>query len=289
MNQDESKNESIIANKYKLLKPLGQGSCGSIYQGENIRTGEIVAIKMESASTYTGLLKHETKIYQYLNICCKKDDDEPVHGIPRVRWFGRYEDNYYMVIDMLGNSLNTIKERKGCFSLQTISQVGTQIVQRLSFLHDNGLVHRDVKPANFLLGPPGKERIIHLIDYGFCKRRMNGRHETMNGDHKKRTAIIGTPNFISVGVHLLNEPDVMDDLESVGYMLIYFYLDKLPWDTPGLSLDSVMIAKMELLTKREMWEKTIPPAFLDFIQVVQTGDEESFDYNELIEILRRLA
>lgn len=278
-----NKNQPVIANKYKLIKPLGKGSYGSIYQGENIRTGELVAIKTESILNYTGLLKHETKIYQYLNICCKKSENGI--GIPSVRWFGRDEDNYYMAIDMLGESLETIKERKGSFSLQTVSQLGIQMIERLQFLHENGLVHRDVKPSNFLLGPKGKEKILHLIDFGFCKRHMNGRHEQVNGSHKKRTAIIGTPNFVSVAVHQLNEPDIRDDLESVGYMLIYFYLERLPWDEHGATLNDVMNAKMDLLLKREMWEKIIPPAFLKFIETVQTL-ENDIDYDELINLLK---
>jgi serine/threonine protein kinase len=165
------------------------------------------------------------------------------------------------------------------------SQLGIQMIERLQFLHENGLVHRDVKPSNFLLGPKGKEKILHLIDFGFCKRHMNGRHEHVNGSHKKRTAIIGTPNFISVAVHQLNEPDIRDDLESVGYMLIYFYLERLPWDGVGATLTDVMNAKMELLLKREMWEKIIPPAFLNFIKTVQTLDS-GIDYDELINLLK---
>jgi serine/threonine protein kinase len=86
---------SLIGNKYKLLEKIGEGSFGSIYKGENIRTHELVAIKVEPINNNTKLLKNESIIYQYLN------NNE---GLPNVKWFGKDQINYYMVINLLGES-----------------------------------------------------------------------------------------------------------------------------------------------------------------------------------------
>jgi serine/threonine protein kinase len=269
----------IIGNKYKLIKLIGKGCYGLVYCGENIRTGELVAIKVESVSSATGLLKHETKIYQYLNTCLKHDIIS--QGIPSVKWFGRDTDNYYMVIDMLGESLEAIKERKGPFSLRTVLQIGIQAVKRLKLLYECGFVHRDIKPGNFLLGPKGKSHLLYLIDFGFCK-------PWKNNSTKKRTSIIGTPNFISVSVHNLNEPIPKDDLESVGYVLLYFYLDKLLWDNPSLTLQEIMKMKLDLIERRKVWEKKIPPILLNFIASVKETNEFSPDiYVNLIQLLNQ--
>jgi len=270
----------IVGNKYKLIKLIGKGCYGSIYRGENIRTGEIVAIKVEPMSTVSGLLKNETKIYQYLNTCLKQNAFS--QGIPSVKWFGRDTSNYYMVMDMLGESLEAIKERRGCFSLQTILQIGIQAIKLIRVIHNYGLMHRDIKPSNFLLGPIGKTNLIYLIDFGFCKT-----WKTRSQSVIKRTSIIGTPNFISLNVHTLNEPIPRDDLESIGYVLLYFYLDKLPWDKPNITLEEIMNIKLDLIQRRKVWEKTIPPILLDFIYTVQTIHELTADsYITLIRILK---
>ena len=82
---------SLINNKYKIIEELGEGSFGKIYQGENIRTNELVAIKIESIQNGNKLLKNESIIYQYL---------VNTPGVPQIKWFGKDADNYYMVINL---------------------------------------------------------------------------------------------------------------------------------------------------------------------------------------------
>ena len=91
----------IINKKYKIINKIGEGSFGLIYKGQNIRTNEYVAIKIEPIENELKLLKNESQIYQYLN------NNE---GIPNVKWFGKDNINYYMVINLLGHSLQTIKK-----------------------------------------------------------------------------------------------------------------------------------------------------------------------------------
>jgi serine/threonine protein kinase len=105
----------LINNKYNLLEKIGEGSFGSIYRGQNIRTSEYVAIKIEPINNETKLLKNESLIYQYLNNSS---------GIPSVKWFGKDEINYYMVINLLGESLEQVKNKFGTFSLQLILKIG---------------------------------------------------------------------------------------------------------------------------------------------------------------------
>ena len=110
---------SLIGNKYKLLEKIGEGAFGLIYKGENIRTKELVAVKIEPIVHDLKLLKNESIIYQYLI------NNE---GIPNVKWFGKDKTNYYMVINLLGESLQSLKERKQSFSLKLVLQIGIQIL-----------------------------------------------------------------------------------------------------------------------------------------------------------------
>jgi serine/threonine protein kinase len=152
----------IISNKYEILEQIGEGGFGKIYKGRNIRTGENVAIKVEPIANQTKLLKNETKIYQYL---------AAGEGIPQIKWFGVDEVNNYMVTTLLGDSLSALKEKYNTFSLKVVLQIGKQMLERLRFVHEMGLIHRDVKPDNFLMG---KENTLYIIDFGLCRKYLKG-------------------------------------------------------------------------------------------------------------------
>ena len=289
----------IIGNKYKLLNLIGSGLFGTIYKGENINTGETVAIKVEPLNNSTKLLKNETKVYHYLNFNCNKKKDV---GIPKVKWFGVDDENYYMVIELLGPSLQSIKEERESFSLKTIIELGIQLIRRVEFLHNLGLIHRDIKPDNFLLGIGLNKNTIYMIDFGFCKKYEQdddvGKYKNDNGKsnidckeysdqlsrtHKKRESIIGTPNYVSINVHKYNDPERKDDLESVCYMLLYFYLGKLPWDLPNITNEQILEMKIDLITE-EKQKEIIPSFFLKLIFLVQNTQGKP-KYNELVNIL----
>ena len=102
-------NDNIINKKYRLIEKIGSGSFGSIYKAENIRTKELVAIKVESIKSETKLLKNESIIYQYLS---------NIKGIPNIKWYGKNDLFYFMVIDLLGDSLEKlVKGRKLPFKI----------------------------------------------------------------------------------------------------------------------------------------------------------------------------
>ena len=151
---------AIINKKYVLLDKIGSGSFGSIFKGQNIRTNEYVAIKIESIKDELKLLKNESNIYQYLNGC---------ESIPCVKWFGKDEYNYYMVINLLGDSLQDLINKNKFFSLALTLKIGIKVLIILKTIHEKGLVHRDIKPDNFLFGL-NRINNIYLIDFGFLTR-----------------------------------------------------------------------------------------------------------------------
>ena len=208
--------------KYEFIEQIGAGCFGVIYRGRNIRTGEQVAIKVEPVRNNTMLLKNESVIYQYLKDCS---------GIPNVKWFGKDEHNYYMVIDLLGQSLEQLKTERGSLSLKLTSQIGQQILGILQSIHELGLVHRDIKPDNFLLGLNEKSKQLFMIDFGFCKKYSKKPAMT--------TSLIGSPNYASINAHNCIELSRRDDLESLGYMLIYLHLGKLLWS------DNILQSKLQ--------------------------------------------
>jgi serine/threonine protein kinase len=204
----------MIANKYKILNKISEGSFGLVYKGQNIRTGEKVAIKIEKRSGEYNVLKAEAKIYQYLG---------KLDGFPQLKWFGTDIKYNYLVIDLFNYSLHTLIKIKETISFSSCLHFGIQMIERLETLHSKLLLHRDIKPDNFLLDLNNK---IYLIDYGFCKRYD---HDGKHIEERKINSIIGTVNFVSINVHKFLEPSRRDDLESVIYIIIYMLYGTLPW------------------------------------------------------------
>ena len=202
----------LIANKYSLKGKISNGDFGFVFKAENIRTGEEIALKGENIKSELKLLKNETKIYQYL---------QGEKGFPTLYWYGIHEDIYFMAIQLLGSSLKKVRETSFTFSLDFIYFIGIQMIERLEKLHSKGLIHRDIKPDNFLFGKNEKRSEVYLIDFGFCKSYVSD-----DGSHiplRENRNMIGTPNFVSLNVHYGIETSRRDDLESVFYIMLYFH------------------------------------------------------------------
>lgn len=251
--------------KYEVIEKIGQGCFGAIYRGRNIRTGEFVAIKVEAIQSETRLLKNESNVYQYLRDCL---------GIPKVKWFGKDETNYYMVIELLGPSLEQLKIERGTLTLQLVMQVGQQILGILQSIHEMGLVHRDIKPDNFLLGLNDKSKQLYMIDFGFCKKCSVSEPATTTG-------LIGSPNYASINAHGCMELSRRDDLESLGYMLMYLCLGNLPWSNSA-DKESIRAQKVHILE-----DLRVPVVLIGYLRYVRSLKfNEPPDYKFLLDFMK---
>jgi serine/threonine protein kinase len=268
----ELENNTIIANKYIIQEKIGNGSFGSIYKGINQRTNEKVAIKIELIEKKTKLLKNESVIYQYL-----KDID----GIPNVKWFGKDLKYYYMIIPLLGESLEIYKNNNNSISLETILQIGKKMLNLLEIIHSKGLVHRDIKPDNFLFGLDNK---LHLIDFGFCKGYLiDNKHVSI----KKTSSLIGSVNFASFYSHEHLELSRRDDLISLGYILYYLYYGNLVWSKINFHSNYEENNNKISVMKKKIVKKMNLISFLkNFLEYTyQLSYEENPNYQFLKEIL----
>ena len=261
----------MLANKYKLLEKLSQGSFGKVFKAENIRTGEIVAIKTEVKSKEQKSLKMEAKIYQYL---------ANTDGIPQLKWFGATNNVNYLVTNLLEHSVTSLVKKYGRLSVKTVLLLGTQMIERLEILHGHYLIHRDIKPDNFMINISDKTNKVFLIDFGFCKRyNYEGNHI----EFKMNKTLIGTPNYVSLNVHKGCEPSRRDDLESCLYVMIYMLFGKF-FSVNGEEQDpfKILVLKKEQLTN-------IPRFLTIAINYVRTlRFEEEPDYKYIIRIFSEL-
>ena len=269
----------LINNKYKLIEKIGSGNFGSIYKAENIRTRELVAIKTESILSETKLLKNESIIYQYL---------ANTKGIPIVKWFGKDQLNYYMVLNLLGQSLQNLRDTRGNFSLKLTLQIGIKVLFLIKTIHDKGLIHRDIKPDNFLFGLNENSKEIYIIDFGFSKTFIDDNSENNHIKMTKMTSIIGSLTYASINAHNFNQLSRRDDLESIGYMLIYLHLGQLEWQNILWEKENNNNDIIKQLKENLGTDQRIPVIFKKFITNVRnlTFDETPY-YDLLLESFKR--
>ncbi|KAL5656111.1 hypothetical protein ACJX0J_035430, partial [Zea mays] len=186
----------------------------------NIQTNEEVAIKLENVKTKHPQLLYESKIYRIL---------QGGTGIPNVRWFGVEGDYNVLVMDLLGPSLEDLFNfcsRK--LSLKTVLMLADQMINRVEFVHSKSFLHRDIKPDNFLMGLGRRANQVYVIDFGLAKKyRDTSTHQHI--PYRENKNLTGTARYASVNTHLGIEQSRRDDLESLGYVLMYFLRGSLPW------------------------------------------------------------
>ena len=215
--------EIKIKNQYsfKSSDRLGGGAFGQIFKGINLKTKEEVAVKIESKNCPTPLLLHESKILKSLSDC---------ENFPKIFLLTPLEDVLILIMELFGDNLEKIMKNQPNkkFSMKTSIMLGIQILNRIKTLHENSYIHRDIKPENFVIGLKKRNNTIYMIDYGLT-RKFYDSHKKEHIAYREGKSLTGTVKFASLYTHLGIEQSRRDDLESLGYMLIYFCKGDLPW------------------------------------------------------------
>jgi len=257
-----NENDNLVIDKYMITAKIGKGSFGDVYKATRITDEIDIAMKIEKRKGSMSRLIPEYKIYKKLyERGCKK-------GIPRIYEILQSDDYNMLILELLGESLEDLFVKYSqCFSVSTVVYLGVEILQIIERIHNAGFIHRDIKPNNFLIGFFDKKQ-IYLTDFGLSKEYI-----TENGSHIKETfdrSIIGTARYSSIHMHMGFEPSRRDDLESIGYMLIYFAKGKLPWQGANKHKDKNdmfnKIMDIKLSTKLETLCQNLPKCFIHYLQ-----------------------
>ncbi|VDN21699.1 unnamed protein product [Gongylonema pulchrum] len=178
--------------------------------------------------------------------------------------YGTHNDYNVMVMDLLGPSLEDLFNFCGRrFTLKTVLMLAEQMISRIEFMHAKYFIHRDIKPDNFLMGAGRQCNRVFLIDFGLAKRYMN---PTFNKhiSYRENKNLTGTARYASLNAHNGIEQSRRDDLESLGYVLVYLLRGSLPWQG------------VKAATKRQKYQKIFEKKLSTSVQELCKGFPSEF-------------
>jgi len=272
-----------IGGVYCLGRKLGSGSFGDIYFVVNTQTGEEFAVKLESTKSRHPMLMYEAKLLKNL---------QGAPGIASVQYCGVEGDFNVMIMDLLGQSLEdlfNICHRR--FKLKTVLMIAGQMLHRIEYLHSRNFIHRDIKPDNFLIGHGKKINIIYLIDFGLAKQFRDSKTQR-HSQYRENKTLTGTARYASINAHVGIEQSRRDDLEAIGYVLMYFTCGQLPWQ--GIQADTKeekyrKITECKQSTSIDTLCKGHPKAFASYLSYCrELSFEDAPDYGYLRRLFKDL-
>jgi len=272
----------LIFGKYKIKKKIGIGAHSIIFSGININKKELIALKIQEKKVYINE-NIEKEAYYLLQL--------KGYGIPRIISFGLIGKYNILIEELLGESLEDLfkknKNKEKVIILKDMLMTGIQLIDRIEYIHSNNIVHLDIKPSNFLVGYKDPS-LIYIIDFGLSKKYKSSR----TGKHvifSKRKMFHGNIKFSSLNNMKGIVSTRRDDLESLGYMLVYLYENKLPWDNVEATNPTEFIKKIFYIKKQipmNTFCRNLPKEMTEFmIYIKSLGFDEKPNYNLLKSLL----
>ena len=275
---------SLIFDRYKLLKRLGAGSFGCIYSAEY--ENQYYAIKLENKNQGQNLLENEAYIMSYLN----------GPGLPAVKSYGYSSKYNILVMELMGKSLEDIFENFVVkkMSVRCVCNIAYQMMEIMEYIHKKHIIHRDIKPDNFVIGRGEKKKYIYILDFGLAKKYRSSRTLEHYPVFKSKN-LVGTARYASINALNGLTQSRRDDLEAIGYVLMYFLRGKLPWQ--GIPVKNKeeryrKIMEKKVATSAEELCQGFPEEFINYINYTRNLEyEQNPDYtflkNLFVNILKK--
>jgi serine/threonine-protein kinase len=229
--------QHVIAGKYQLLKQLGRGAMGSVWQARHLTLRSAVAIKLMDPAI--GL--SSTGVQRFLREARAAAGLRSPHVV-QILDHGVDQGTPYIVMEMLeGESLAARLERVRRLSPAETARIVSHVARALSRAERAGIVHRDLKPDNVFLVGNEDEELAKVLDFGIAKVHGDGGFEQSREESTAAGALLGTPYYVSPEqAEGLKSVDHRTDIWSLGVMTYECLLGRRPFD--GDTLPALLLA-----------------------------------------------
>ena len=264
--------EKILAGRYRLVERIGMGGMALVYRAVDVNTGHNVAVKVlrpefNQDAEFVGRFQREAEAASKMIH----------HNIVNLLDVGMDGDNRYLVMEYVqGRTLKQVILEKGRVNPQVAAQICIRILSALQHAHQNGIIHRDIKPQNILVHADGH---IKVADFGIA--RMANSSTLTKGD-----SVMGSVHYFSPEQASGHAADVTSDLYSVGVVLYEMLTGRVPFDgdTP------VAIAMQHLHNRPTPIESIVPDVPPAIIHVCMMAMEKNprYRYQSAVEMATEL-
>ena len=263
----------IIFKKYRPIKLITEGIFSQIYLVINEKTNQSYLMKIEKRDSKNQLLEHEAYYLYSLKGT----------GIPELITFGKIKNYNVLIEELLDKSLYTLLLENNELSMQDICLIAIQLINRIEWVHSKTLIHRDIKPENIFISK-NKPNIIYLIQFGLCTKFCSSK----TGKHILpgfRGTFTGTLKFSSANAQRGNQQSRRDDIESLGYTILYLMKKSLPWENLNRSFNEKDVYLKTFAMKKYMpLEKLCKGAptemqdYFKYVRNIKFQAEPNYDY-----------
>ena len=275
----------LIFKKFTIEKVISEGIFGEIYLVKNEKDNKYYTMKAEKNDSNIKILEQEG-----YNLFLLKG-----LGIPQLVSYGKIKNYDILIQELLGKSLNELFiENNFQFSMNDICLISIQLIDRVEWVHSKTLIHRDIKPENFLLGS-NNPNIIYLTGFGLCTKYCSSK----SGKHIMpgfRGTFSGTIKYSSANAQRGRQLSRRDDLESLGYTILYFMKGGLPWMNLNQNINEkeayIKTYSMKKFMPVERLCKETPSEMQDYFKYVRQlkfKEDPNYDYlrNLFVNLLKK--
>jgi len=300
-------NSVVLKKRFNILKNLTNKTYTQVYEARDKQTKQKIIVKREHFDRKfhnkgVSLLQNEYHVLDKLN--SMYETGFPVVLLAKYEKHEKHDKkkgNFNLLMTYVGVDLKSFYfTNQSKFTFDFIKEIGDQLIDRIERLHRIGYIHGDLKPENICIGKvydrhTGKYQnndIVHLIDFELCTPFLD--QETMMHIQSEQRSFTGNLKFGSIRSCFGMNKSRRDDMESVAYILIYFYFGYLPWDklkskdVESCTLDEYkMYGKKKQLSLNDEYMQSLPDClFLILKESIEMNFTSTPNYKRFRDLLR---
>jgi len=218
---------TIAGGRYEIVRLLGEGGMGAVYQARQVAMDRMVALKLILAELVRSPAA-AARFHREMKLTARIEHPNTI----RVYDFGETDGQLFLTMELLrGRTLTDVLNQSGRLELPRIVRIATQVTRALAAAHSEGVVHRDLKPDNvMLIEQYGEHDIVKVLDFGIAKSL-----DEQEAGMTSAGAVVGTPAYMSAEQAMGQPVDQRSDLYSLGIMLYEMASGRVPFRAAALT------------------------------------------------------